>query len=57
MFHKKNGFINLILLIIVAILVLSYYGFDLRGLVTSPQTQKNFQYIKDVVSGLIAKIW
>jgi hypothetical protein len=40
-----RGFIMWIIIIVVALLVLSYYGFSLRSLVNSPTTQDNFSYV------------
>ena len=41
----NRGFIKWIIIIIVALLILSYYGFSLRTLVDSPVTQDNFHYV------------
>lgn len=46
--HNLNdgrGFIWIIIIIVIALLVLSYYGFSLRNLANSPTTQDNFSYI------------
>lgn len=42
---KNRGVIKIILLIVVALLVLSYFGFNLRNLANSPTTQDNFGYV------------
>lgn len=42
---QERGLIRLIVLIIIAILVLSYFRIDLRKLVNSDLTQANFQYL------------
>lgn len=62
---KKGGFIKIVILIIIAIAVLSWYGVDLKKFFTSPQAQKNFGYIwnfiQDVwstyLSGPAHKLW
>ena len=41
----NRGFIKIILIIVVALLVLSYFGFSLRDLVNAPVTQDNFGYV------------
>jgi len=50
---KKNktnrGLIKMILLIVVALLVLSYFGFNLRQIATSDTSKDNFGYVKEVV--------
>jgi hypothetical protein len=50
---RETGLIKLILLIVVALLALSYYRVDLRALVESEQTAANFQY----VWGLLTDVW
>ena len=42
---NKKGFIRLIVLIIVAIIILSYLNFDLKKLFTTPTTVNNFSYV------------
>lgn len=50
---QKKGLIKTILVIIIAIIVLSYFGFDLQSIVESPQTQGNLGY----VWGLGVTLW
>ncbi|MFC1801952.1 hypothetical protein ACFLY7_00720 [Patescibacteria group bacterium] len=47
--NQKGGLIKFIFLIIVAIIILSYFGFDLRAIVESPRTQANLGYAKEIV--------
>ncbi len=49
----NRGFINMIILVVVVILVLSYFGYNLRSIVNSPNTQDNFSY----VGGSVVDIW
>ncbi|MBI3633054.1 MAG: hypothetical protein HY226_02065 [Candidatus Vogelbacteria bacterium] len=42
---KNKGFIRVIILVLVAILILSYLKIDLRGLVSSDTTQGNLSYV------------
>ncbi|MCX6712610.1 MAG: hypothetical protein NTY66_00165 [Candidatus Vogelbacteria bacterium] len=51
--NKRSGFIRLILVIIVVILILSYFGVNLRGIVNSPAGQDNMSFVRE--TGL--KIW
>ena len=37
--------IKYILIIVVALLALSYFGFNLQALIQSPTTQSNFSYV------------
>ena len=43
--NTNRGFIKWVIIIVIALLALSYYGFSLRNLVNSPVTQDNFQYV------------
>ncbi|MDB5238807.1 MAG: protein of unknown function with transrane region [Candidatus Parcubacteria bacterium] len=48
---KKNrmagnrGFIKTIIIIVIALLAISYYGLNLRSLADSPTTKDNFSYV------------
>ena len=44
MTNTNRGFIKWIIIIVIALLILSYYGFSLKSLVDSPTTQDNFSY-------------
>ncbi len=43
--NTQTGFIKTILLIIIALIVLGYFGFDIRGIIESEQVQKNLFYV------------
>ena len=43
--NANKGFIGILLLIVIAILVVSYFNIDLQSLVEKPQTQKNAAYV------------
>lgn len=49
--HKK-GIIGTIVVIIVAIIILSYLGFDLKKIIASDMVQKNFAYLMDMLRSL-----
>jgi len=51
--NQKSGLIKTVLLIIIAIIILSYFGFDLRAIVEAPETQGNLGY----VWGLLVTLW
>ena len=63
--NRQSGLIKMIILIIIAIAVLSFYGVDIKDFFTSPQVQKNFGYVwsfistvwTDYLSGPIHKLW
>ncbi len=45
--HKRNykkGFVETIILIIVALIVLGYFNIDLRKVFSTPQVQENLRY-------------
>ena len=43
--NDNRGVIKWIFLILIAIIVLSYFGFDLRAIVESDRTQNNLGYV------------
>lgn len=45
MARREDGFIRALVIIIIAILIISYFGINLRALVTSPTTKDNFSYV------------
>jgi hypothetical protein len=49
----NGGFIKLIIAIVIALIVLSYFGFDLRKVIEAPQTQENLRYFWS----LLQNIW
>ncbi len=63
--NKEGGLIKMIILIIIAIAVLSWFGVDIKNFFESAQVQKNFGYvwsfIKDVWSNYLVepagKLW
>ncbi len=44
----KDGFIKLALLVIIGILVLSYFNINIKSVAESPQSKSNFGYILGV---------
>jgi len=63
--NKQGGLIKMIIIIIIAIAILSWYGFDLKTFVMSEPVQRNFGYVwgfvKDIWSDYLAgpahKLW
>ena len=43
--NHKRGIVGMIVILVIALLVLSYFGFNLRQTVDSPTTQSNFSYV------------
>jgi len=50
---KNKGLIKLILIIIIGIIILSYFGFNIQSIVESPESQSNLGYIW----GLVVTAW
>lgn len=44
---RNQGLIKLIILIIVAVVILSYFGFDLKSILTSDLIKNNFGFLWD----------
>lgn len=63
--NKQAGLVKMIIVIIIAIAIISWYGVDIKEFFTSPQAQKNFGYIwnfitgiwNDYLSGPLHKLW
>jgi cell division protein FtsB len=52
-FAHNKGLIRTIVLVVIALLILSYFGFNLRNLVDSPNTQDNF----NVAISFVIDVW
>lgn len=51
--QNQRGFIKYVILIVIGILILSYFGFDIKKTVESEQSQSNLSY----VWGLAVYVW
>ena len=51
--NKNSGFIKLVLVIIVVILLLSYFGVSLRKVANSQAGKDNFGFVKEIG----VKVW
>lgn len=40
--------VKLILIIVIAVIILGYFGFSVEGIISSPQVQSNLVYIKKI---------
>ena len=52
MFHRigrGNGFIKTIVIIVIALIILGYFGYNVQDIVNSPMVQKNLNYAWDLV--------
>lgn len=50
--NKQGGLIKLIIIIIIAVTVLSWYGVDIKNFFTSPLVQKNFGYVWNFIKDI-----
>lgn len=49
---QKGGFIKLVLLVVVSIVVLSYFGINLKDILDSELVKNNFTAVWDFLNGL-----
>ena len=49
----QKGFVKLVLLIVIALVVLGFFGYNLRDIVNSPTVHDNLAYVWD----LVVKFW
>lgn len=45
----NRGFVRTVIIIVIALLILSYFGFNIRAIVNSPAGQDNFTYTQEVI--------
>lgn len=50
---EKKGFIKTVIIIVIALIILGYFGFDVENIIKSEKVQKNLNYVWDMVS----KVW
>lgn len=50
---KNKGFVKTVIIIVIALIVLGYYGFNLRQIVSAPAVSDNLSYAREVS----ANIW
>lgn len=51
--QQQGGFIKLIIVLVVVLIVLGYFGFNVQQIIQSPSVSGNLNY----VWGLIVKLW
>ena|SRR3989344_7582700 len=49
----NQGIIKWVVIIVIALIILGYFGFDIRRAIESPTTQSNFNYVQLIVY----KVW
>jgi len=51
--NEKKGFVKLIIIIVIALIVLGYFGFNIKSIVQSQSVSGNLNY----VWGLVVTLW
>lgn len=46
---QSSGFVKTIVIIVIALIVLGYFGYNVQDIVNSPTVQKNLNYAWDLV--------
>jgi hypothetical protein len=46
---NRGGIIRTVIFIVIALLILSYFGFNIRAIVNSPTGQQNFTYAQEIM--------
>ena len=47
--NKQGGFLNWIILILIILIILGYYGFDVKKAIEKPETRQNISYVTEKV--------
>ena len=50
--NYTKGFIRLVIIIIIALIVLGYYGIDVKKAIQAPTTKSNLSYAEQIVSNV-----
>ena len=51
--RSERGLIKMIILIVIALIILGYFGYNLRSIISSPTVHDNLAYVWD----LIVQFW
>lgn len=54
---SQKGIVTVIILVVVALIILGYFGFDLRRIVESPQVQENLTYAWNLIKLPFLWLW
>ena len=49
---NRGGIIKMVIFGVIILLVLAYFGFNLRGMVASETFQDNWKYISEIAMGI-----
>ncbi len=49
---SRGGLLRTVIFIIIVLLILSYFGLNVRAIVNSPAGQENFTYVQEVMINL-----
>ena len=51
--NEQKGFVKLIIVLVIVLIVLGYFGFNIKSIVQSPSVSGNLNY----VWGLVVTLW
>jgi hypothetical protein len=51
--HTHRGFIQFVIVLIIALIILGYFGFNMREILQRDSVKDNLQYAKE----LVVKVW
>jgi hypothetical protein len=49
---RKNGFLNIIILLVIAFIVLGYFGFDVRKIIDSEPVKHNLDFLFKIIDSV-----
>ena len=55
--QKRGGLIKIVLLIVIALVVLGFFGSNLREIIDSPTVKENFSYVWNAALLVFNWIW
>lgn len=50
--NQKSGFVKIILIIVIALIIVGYFGLDVQEILASPVVQKNLTYAWDLAKNV-----
>lgn len=53
--EKQSGFVKLIILLVVVLIILGYFGFNIENILNSPAVSSNLHYVWSLVVAFWSK--
>lgn len=57
MTQRNKGFLRLVATIVIALIILGYFGYDIREILASPKVKENLQYAWGLAKTAAAFVW